>query len=569
MNDRISSASEWRECQVTSERGKIHLLDFASLNIPAELQDALRRAFVGCYGHTAESTRRQVFQTIRRFCQFLEEMGLYKNTPLPPNVVSEFRNWLAENYISPEKKSSSVAVMTFNAMIVLLKWCERNTSQILAKRTNFIVSRFERVIPKESESLEEDTVKAILKACYEDIELTIAAHAYRERLREAKDLSQSELKLARVLRQLLALRGNGEVPTTQEIATRYQRYHSHIEKLGGMRKINRMLWITPETLLPFFLAILLQSSGNPTSILNLERDCIVRHPLREDIEILQWMKIRSRRFQRIDFPVGKEWSAPSLVRKLSRLNQNILVHCSKNDENKLFLCRSGRGSDQFGRISTANLSANLRLFIQKHKLPHFTFKQLRRSGAVLHHRAGKTLDAAKRRLNHRSFSTTLLYTKQSDLAGQHENLIRRFQGAIVDACRGGIPGGTSSLTAAPTVNAAPAETVFGFQCKDPFAGTAPGSVPGKPCLQFSGCATCPGALITLDDVEVVKRLFSSLMALNKAAARASRDGWWPRFAALYEPTRQIIERELLPAVDSQVLELAKKRIPSDSFLWLE
>jgi len=110
----------------------------------------------------------------------------------------------------------------------------------------------------------------------------------------------------------------------------------------------------------------------------------------------------------------------------------------------------------------------------------------------------------------------------------------------------------------------PAETVFGFQCNDPFSGIAPASRPGALCTNFSHCATCPGAVVTLDDPRVVVKLISTFAMLKKTKATSIETGWYPRFQALYEPTLSIIRDELLPKVDAAVLKIADQTISLDT-----
>jgi hypothetical protein len=86
-------------------------------------------------------------------------------------------------------------------------------------------------------------------------------------------------------------------------------------------------------------------------------------------------------------------------------------------------------------------------------------------------------------------------------------------------------------------------------------------------LQFQKCATCPGALIPLDNVEVVGRLLSAFAALGNARERAIKEGWMLRFKAHYETTWQVLAEEILPAVSEDIKQRAmqlvdERRIPS-------
>jgi hypothetical protein len=54
--------------------------------------------------------------------------------------------------------------------------------------------------------------------------------------------------------------------------------------------------------------------------------------------------------------------------------------------------------------------------------------------------------------------------------------------------------------------AAPAASMFGFDCKDPFVGVAPGTRGGELCTNLFGCSTCPNAVFTADAASLARRL---------------------------------------------------------------
>ena len=211
-------------------------------------------------------------------------------------------------------------------------------------------------------------------------------------------------------------------------------------------------------------------------------------------------------------------------------------------------------------------------FIKRHKLPAFDFKDLRSAGARAHERAAKSIRAAQQRLNHSSAATTSLYTDDKNLSDHHDRTIRQFQGEFVRLSLqvgASESTGATAPTRAETQPSRPAPTIFGFQCKDPVGGLLPGTRPGVVCLHFFRCATCPGSLVPLDDVRIIARLLSGLSALSEAGETAFREGWGQRFKELYEPTKQILETEVLPLVDPSVLEKAKSLVVWDAIPRLE
>ncbi|MEM8511682.1 hypothetical protein RCH14_000973 [Massilia sp. MP_M2] len=166
------------------------------------------------------------------------------------------------------------------------------------------------------------------------------------------------------------------------------------------------------------------------------------------------------------------------------------------------------------------------------------------------------MESARLRLNHKDARTTQIYTPLSDRADEHAKVIRKYQGQLIKMSLeyGKKDDGPHNKNSEDK----PAQTVFGFGCKDPFAGIARESAKGKLCMNFAGCATCPGAIVVLDDVNSVARLLASQQALINARIRALNQGWWPRYKSLYADTLRIIESDLLPRIHPDIVELASK-----------
>jgi len=72
------------------------------------------------------------------------------------------------------------------------------------------------------------------------------------------------------------------------------------------------------------------------------------------------------------------------------------------------------------------------------------------------------------------------------------------------------------------------------------------------CEQFYRCATCPGALIVLDDVKIIAKLLQARKDLLEAKERAVVEGWWPRYETYYLPSLRILETEIVPAIASDL-----------------
>ncbi len=100
------------------------------------------------------------------------------------------------------------------------------------------------------------------------------------------------------------------------------------------------------------------------------------------------------------------------------------------------------------------------------------------------------------------------------------------------------PADSSQIRAA--VPPGTAVSLFGFDCKDPLAGIAPGTRAGEICHHFLGCFTCPNAVITGDPTSLARLLET------RDHLRASATYLHPaRFEAIYAPLLKILEEDIL------------------------
>lgn len=526
--------------------------DYSRLGLSSSICAGLERALIAELGHTALDTQKRAFYGLRLLAQSLHDAGLTAREILPAEVGHIFTRWLDTS----DRQSS--AQWYLRTVIRLLKWCQRNIPEIMSERATFVLPRIRDYSSSEHQSIGEDMLKRILEACYDDIEAAEAICRRGRRLRTGQGLFSDETQIHELVRELLVI-GEGFLPTQRVIHRSGHSYARRIDEIGGQRATTDLLWPSPRSIFPFYLAILIQVSGNPEPVRLMKRECIRPHPLRSDLEFLVWEKMRSFKEQHAEFPKGKAWSAPNLVRRLRAMTDEIVGMATPEDRERLFVCHYGK--ERVTKVLSPHVHHLLSEFIEKHGFSKFTLKDLRPATAKLLHRAGKSIEVAQRRLNHRSVRTSTIYSDLDSLAGEHEGTVFRFQGKLIKLSLDSMKSAEAEKkrkTGAPDG----ADTVFGFRCEDPLAGIAPGSRQGEPCLHFEGCATCPGSIVPLDDVRVVARLLESYNALNEAKERATRERWLKRYNLLYENTRIIILQDILPAVHPKIIELANTLVQS-------
>jgi hypothetical protein len=94
--------------------------------------------------------------------------------------------------------------------------------------------------------------------------------------------------------------------------------------------------------------------------------------------------------------------------------------------------------------------------------------------------------------------------------------------------------------------------MFGFSCRDPFSGIAPGTRKGELCTNFLGCLTCPNAILA-GDARTLARLLQARDHLKEAAQSLHPARW----AAIYAPQLRILEEDILTRFSAQQLSAAQ------------
>lgn len=522
--------------------------NFMEIGLSRLVAKAFLRAFVALQGGNIIESQRASWIQIKRFgCFVAERFGSPER--LPQDCLSEFDSWMETQGLSIKSIGS-----THNTVVRMLQWCLRNTPKAVHSNTVLFRLPLAALAKKSGDRSgivpDEPLLRRILAACYTEIdENEKRIYAVRQ-----LPLSPEPNELADLLLRLLqygggVLANRKQCNSTQDGQTVLRRLGPY----GGLRGVYGQFYLSTKDILPFYLAILTQTSGNPQSLLRAHQDCIINVPMRLDLERVVWDKARARREQAPDFPKDKEWSAPNIIRKLKLLNEELRKLARPKYTESLFLCRNLQGN--VAPPSWQSIHNYFREFRKRHGLPKFDLRSLRLAGGKLHHHAARSLAAPKQRLQHVSASTTQTYTPLTDIRVVHDRTILRFQGSFIsESLRN-----TADAAVSPEQNAPPvkAETVFGFGCKEPRGGIAPGSRKGEVCSHFHQCATCLGALVVVDDPTFVAKLIRSQEHLMRERERAMKEGWSRRFELLYAPTLAIMQRDILPSISSSTLERAR------------
>lgn len=522
-------------------------LDFSKLGIHESVAHVLLDSYKSQFSHNTLETRRQIWRAIRKLALCLENIGYKDQSTLPKTTLIDFRDWLSKDDLS-----DNTAHSLFNIVRSVLQWCERNTQLFAGAALEIPVTRVSRRDPQASPVLDDKQISVVLSKCYGEIREIEQRIELGRRLKLGEFRAENEAALGAIFKAMLDI-GHGVIPSQRAVAKTRPGLNRKINRAGGYAYMSRLIFLSPEDIFPFYLAILIQTAGNPSSIRELRRDCIQPHTLTADRETIIWYKNRSAAEQKADFNSVRSKAAPNLVRQLNTLTRPITELAAEHEKKYLFLAR---GKSGISLPVMQLLHVLLNNFITRHDLPNFTFKQLRKTSAVLHYKTSRDPLIAKSKLNHQSLRSTFKYLSVSSNKEDGNELIAHFQGKLMEICMLDDLPASHQEDCARSQSAHLYQTVFGFDCEDPFSGVAPKSSKGKICQNFFHCATCPGAVVTLDDPIVVAKLLKAEKTLQQAEKQASVMGWAERFDSVYLPILRIIQNDLLSRISSVIIEKA-------------
>jgi hypothetical protein len=235
----------------------------------------------------------------------------------------------------------------------------------------------------------------------------------------------------------------------------------------------------------------------------------------------------------------------------------LRAHIPALDRSRLFIFKGHEGvtamSLQMAKMMKRNFSA-------RHHLPHFTFASIRPSVLTAFYRVTSDLRQVKEIANHAHLSTTVSYVEGPEVQTQNRVRVAALQSAFLGHIERPSPSSRpsdqiviapprSSTSRSPPSGAA--VSMFGFNCKDAFAGVAPGTRAGELCTHFLGCFTCPNAVITADPASLA-RLLQARDHLQAASGYLHPARW----EAIYAPQLRILQEDILTRFSGRELAAA-------------
>lgn len=537
--------------------------DLTTLALPVDVACVLADAFRHHHVASVPATQRACWQALQSFARFAQEdAGIQSIADLITAAIGRYIAWLdRQTNHAGEPRSLSGRANLLSYLRQLIEWTKRHHPSRLPQRIDFPFRVYSNRNAQPRRRLPEEQLKAILRACYEDIDAAWERFELgQEILRCDTAPAGATAELHRLVRDLADISG-GVMPTRLNLVA-HRLNMSAIARHGGLRTLAGYLHLTSETLLPFYIALAIQTAANPQALMQFRRDCQRPHPLDEHRVIIDWDKARAgdkfKRAQRRSFDRRRRYAAPNLVDKLLAMTAPLVAQSTLRDRERLFMLRSEK-TLSVAPIALSTVTHGVRGFIARANeriaiwnraaperprelLPDFAAVLLRGSVATEHYQAsGGDIVHVQQILNHASVLTTEAYVKGPRTEQLRRDIVARLQRLMVGWIVGVADTSASRTSTVVSELAARATAPFGHDCLNPLAGTAPGTQAGQACHHLGGCLRCPGLVIPIDAPHLARILQA------KEAFERSREQLDPqRWELLYAPSYRILVQDILP-----------------------
>ena len=484
------------------------------------------------------------------------------SSDLRGDILLRYVEWLnAQRTVRGTPLGKATRSSTYTSLYKLLQWLVRCRPGLLGS-IDWPINPFpwRNRDTRGRRALEARQVREILKACEHDIaQIRLMRERGGQLIQSARAAGATYMSSPGALLDVIDKQFGGVLPPTPILYRTHNHLNRYLVKHGGVDVIEPYLYPNAYGLFPYYLAIVLHTAGNSQAIADMPMDCLQALPLLDDRELLLWDKPRARSVQRRSFRTSDPFAPPALVREVIEWTRRLRSRVPIEQRDRLFLMKTTRGPTAATRIK---FERPLDRFIAVHHLKPFSLSSLRPSVLTALYRSTGDLRAVKEMANHASLSTTVSYVQGPEVAAQNGLRMAALQSALlghIESPANGGPGQAPSAHPADPLLAGTAVSMFGFSCKDPFSGVAPGTRRGELCTNFLACLTCPNAIIPTD-APTLARLLNARDHLLAAAAHLHPARW----EAIYAPQLRILEQDLLPrfpARDRQEAERLRTTLP--------
>ncbi len=529
------------------------VVDFSSLPLPREVRLLLAEAFWNHVGIQKERSIHTNWFYIKTFGRFVEETSAVKDlNDFNSIMLSRFVEWLNQQSRSDGQPwSKSGRAGPYAALRGLLLWIERcrpNLIPTIIYPNNPFPWR-NRDTPSRAK-LPAHEIRAILRACEKDI---AEIRKKRENAKKCRMLDADMPGTYGWLLNFIDQNCNGIAPPNKQLVRPgWHPVKTAFVKYGGLQEVEIGLYPGLGVLIPYYLALLIHTAGNPDPIAELRRDCLQPIPLMDDREALIWFKARANSEQRLIFNSKDEFEPPALIKEIVGWSEVLIPHAPAKLRDRLFIYRSIFGVTT---LSSSAVKGMLKNFCTRHGLKRFSLASIRPGVLSSFYRVKGDLKQVGSIANHANLSTTVRYVNSSQVVVENHQRVSELQDAFLGQIKKQgkmIQLSVKKSKKADEINKVQAVSMFGFDCKNPYEGLAAGTKRGELCSKYMGCFTCPNAVISPEPA-MLARLLQARDHLRSAASLIHPIRW----QSIYAPQLRILVEDILPQFSIDELAAAE------------
>lgn len=541
------------------------------VGMPSDLAAILVRTFHVHDLAGAERTRKARWHALRELAEFLRgHRDVETARDLDDVVLRRFISWMADR--NDRTRGPQTLAGQVSLLRPLIERAAHDNPGIFGDLVTIPAYLFPNAHKhrQPKRRLSSQDMKAILAACYREIDDAWQTFQYGQAIAALPEPPPPILRgIGRDRLIWFHRRAGGGIAPTVEQMSAHGLKKGTLHLYGRQRGFARNFHLVTETLVPFYIALAIQTAANPDPLRLIRRDCLVPHPLEEERMFVEWLKPKTggwvQRMQRRSFDRRRSRSAPRLVEMLLEMTAPLLPHVGEQDRDRLFLIRRMGSSPARGHRHLAGVIAwdALKYAIERfivqsneriaawnaahperprREVPDFSAGLFRGSVATAHYEASEgDILAPQAVLNHASVASTSAYIEGPAAARIERDTIARLQELML-------------AWVAPEAKAAPAAAedrgvtaLFGNDCLSPVSDT------GRVCSKLGGCLACPGLVVPLD-AEHLARILQACAHLEAARERID-PARWSRF---YAPSLRALEDDLLPDFPQALLPEARR-----------
>jgi len=350
-------------------------IDFAGLGLPADVTHALADAFWNHYGVRETRSVLVLWAHLKTFGEFAADTTAVASlADVDRRFLARYVEWLgARRRANGQPWRKSTCATAYTALRKLLQWLERCRPGVLGPMEYpYNPFPWRNRDTAGVRKLPAAELRAILKACEREITAIRKRRddfAQERATHRGPTTSPDASRIALVA--AIERRYAGIIPTWNGLRRAGDlAVLRGLKRFDGTKEIAPLIYPDSRSLLPYYLAILIHTAGNPEPIAALTTDCLQPMPLLDDRQMLVWAKHRAGQMQRRSFSTNDPDEPPALVREILAYTESLRRHAPQALRRRLFVFRGQFG---MGGLSTSLAKKMIRAeFTVRHGLPHFS-----------------------------------------------------------------------------------------------------------------------------------------------------------------------------------------------------